>query len=67
MKERDLYSLPEARARLGGISHTSIYRLHKLGKLSFTKVLGRTFVSSEEIRRFVENNTAEVAATTPAE
>jgi len=62
MLDRDLYSLPEARERLGGISHSSVYKLIGRGDLRVTKVLGRTFVSAAEIKRFLEAAGVEVSS-----
>lgn len=51
--ERLMYSVPEARQLLGGIGHTLFYRLVRNGNLSLLKVGGRSFVTAEELERFV--------------
>lgn len=50
--ERDLYSIAEARERLGGISRGLFYSLVKLGAISMTKLGRRSFVAREELNRF---------------
>lgn len=52
-QRRALYPLPEARQLLGGIGHTCLYALVKNGQLRLTKVGRRSFVSADEIQRFV--------------
>lgn len=48
-----IYSVPEARQLLGGIGHTLFYRLVRDGNLRLLKVGGRSFVTAEELERFV--------------
>jgi excisionase family DNA binding protein len=50
---RRLYPLQEAREKLGGIGHTTIYALIAEGKITTTKIGRRTFVSAEEIDRYI--------------
>ena len=52
---RLLYPVPEARERLGGISHTTFYQLVGLGQLRLTKIGRRSFVSRAELERFVNS------------
>ena len=52
---RQLYTIPEARGVLGGISHTLIYTLIKDGRLKIIKIGRRSFVSSTELMRFLED------------
>ncbi|HEY8161725.1 MAG TPA: helix-turn-helix domain-containing protein [Methylocystis sp.] len=52
---RDAYPLPEARAKLGGVSAASIYRWAAQGKIRLTKIGGRTFISAGEIARIAAN------------
>lgn len=49
--ERDLYPVPEARERLGGISNGLFYSLVKAGTISITKLGRRSFVTAAELRR----------------
>lgn len=51
--ERILYSVPEALEQLGGIGRATFYQLVKAGQLSAVKLGRRTFVTDDEIRRFV--------------
>jgi hypothetical protein len=55
---RDLYPLPEARAKLGDVSAASIYRWASQGKIRLTKIGGRTFISAGEIARLTQINGA---------
>lgn len=50
--DRDLYSVAEARERLGGISRGLFYNLVKAGSISITKLGRRSFVSRAELSRF---------------
>ena len=52
--DRALYPIPEARRLLGGISHSCFYELIKQGKLKLLKIGRRSFVSSAEINRFLD-------------
>ena len=44
------YSVPEARERLGGISHAHFYELVKSNRLKITKLGRRTVVTDSAIR-----------------
>ena len=48
-----LYCLPEARELLGGVSHTKIYELKKKGLINFVKIGRRSYITAEEIERFI--------------
>ena len=52
--DRALYPIPEARRLLGGISHSCFYELIKQEKLKLSKIGRRSFVSSTEINRFLD-------------
>lgn len=43
------YPIPEARQRLGGISHPTFYKLVKEGRLQVTRLGRRTFVTDAQI------------------
>ena len=47
--DRLLYSVPEARAKLGGICHSLFYKLVRDGTLHLTKVGGRSMVTGDEL------------------
>ena len=51
---RALYPVPEARRLLGGISHSCFYELVKQEQLKLSKIGRRSFVSSMEINRFLD-------------
>ena len=44
-----LFSVPEARKQLGGISHSGFYVLVKRGLIRLTKIGRRSFVSRDEL------------------
>lgn len=48
-----LRPIPEARMRLGGIGHTTIYNEIKAGRLRTVKIGGRTFIAEAELARYV--------------
>jgi excisionase family DNA binding protein len=50
---RQLMPVKEARQQLGGISHSTFYRLVKEGELSLFKIGSRSFVQAEELDDFV--------------
>ena len=52
---RKLYTIPEARSVLGGISHSLIYTLIKDGRLTIVKIGRRSFISSLELMRFLKD------------
>lgn len=45
-------SVPDARRRLGDLSHTSFYKLVKQGQLRTAKIGRRTVVLESELQRF---------------
>ena len=47
--DRLLYSVPESRAKLGGISHSFFYDLVADGTIHLTKVRGRSFCTADEL------------------
>jgi len=49
--DRDLYPIPEARERLGGISRAFFYDLVRDGVIELTKLGRRSFVARDELRR----------------
>ena len=57
MKERDLYSIEEARERLGGISRNSIYQILRSGQLASVVICGRRLVSAVAIAQLIANST----------
>ena len=50
---RLLYPVPEARAKLGGISHSFFYKLVTDGTIHLTKIRGRSFVTVAELEAVV--------------
>lgn len=62
MKERDLYSINEARERLGGMSRNVIYRMMR-GQLATVLVGGRRYISAAAIAQFIANNTTTTSPT----
>ena len=48
-----LHSIPEARVMLGGIGNSKFYELVGAGQLKLVKIGSRSFVTSDEIRRYV--------------
>ena len=48
-----LFSVPEARKQLGGISHSGFYVLVRRGLIRLTKIGRRTFVTHPELLRVV--------------
>lgn len=55
---RLLYWLPEARAILGGIGHTTIYELFKQDQLKRVNIGRRSFVTAESIAAYVDRLSA---------
>lgn len=49
-----VFSLEEARRRLGGISRATIYNLRARGEITFVHVGARPMVPASEIRRLIE-------------
>jgi len=60
MTDRDLYSIEEARERLGGISRNTIYLMLRAGQLSSVVLGCRRFIAAAEIAKLIS------AATTTA-
>ncbi len=58
-----LVPVPDARAILGGIGHTTIYELFKDGSLTRVNIGRRAFVTAKSLEGYV--NRLEEAATTP--
>ena len=50
-----LYSIPDARAALGGIGHSKFYDLVAEGELQILKMGRRSFVEPHVISRYVES------------
>jgi hypothetical protein len=61
---RMLVPIPEARAILGGIGHTTIYQLINRGELVKVNIGSRGFVTSESIAAYVDRITT-AALTSP--
>ena len=55
--DRALYSIEEARARLGGISRSSLYAILRAGDLPSVVIGCRRFVSAEAIAALIKNST----------
>jgi hypothetical protein len=64
MTERDLYSIQEARERLGGISRNSIYLMLRAGKLTSVVLGCRRFISAAAIQNLIAASTT---AASPAQ
>ncbi len=52
---RLLHPVPEAQAALGGMSRSTIYELFAKGEIKTVKVGRRTFVTADELQRFVDS------------
>lgn len=63
MTERDIYSIDEARERLGGISRSSIYQILHTGELASIVIGSRRFIPAAAIARLIANSTT---TTSPA-
>lgn len=61
MTDRDLYSIDEARQRLGGISRNSLYQILRTGQLASVVIGGRRFVSATAIAEFIARSTTTVS------
>ena len=48
-----LHTIPEARARLGNIGHSKFYQIVGSGQLKLVKIGRRSFVTSDELERYV--------------
>lgn len=53
MQDRELYSIEEARALLGGIARNTIYELMRTASLPSVVIGRRRFVSAESINAFI--------------
>jgi hypothetical protein len=53
MESRELYSIEEARALLGGIARNTIYELMRSASLPSVVIGRRRFVSAESISAFI--------------
>jgi excisionase family DNA binding protein len=51
-----LYDIPTARRRLGGISRGSIYKLFANGELAWVRVGGRRMVAGSDLEAFIAAN-----------
>lgn len=56
---RTLYPIPEARERLGGIGHSTIYRLINEGRITKVNIGRRGFVTAESLDAYVASLTEE--------
>ena len=59
--DRALYSIEEARARLGGISRNSLYAILRAGDLPSVVIGCRRFVSAEAIAALISNSTTSIS------
>lgn len=57
MKERDLYSIDEARERLGGISRNTIYEMLRKGQLASVVLGCRRFIAADAIANLISAST----------
>jgi hypothetical protein len=58
---RRLVSIPDARAQLGGIGHTTIYDLINRGHLVKVNIGRRSFITAESLAAYVDSLTAQAA------
>ncbi len=61
MKDRELYSIEDARFLLGGIARKTIYDLLNNGDLSSVVIGRRRFISSAAITAFIATSTTQTA------
>ena len=59
--DRDLYSIAEARERLGGISRNSIYALLRSGELASVVLGCRRFITAVAIAELIAKSTTTVS------
>jgi hypothetical protein len=59
--DRALYSIEETRARLGGISRSSLYAMLRAGDLPSVVIGCRRFVSAEAIAALISNSTTSMS------
>lgn len=64
MQERDLYSIDEARERLGGISRNLIYEILRSGRLSSVLLGSRRLIPAEAIAQLIAQSATTIS---PAE
>ncbi|MCX7356226.1 MAG: helix-turn-helix domain-containing protein [Alphaproteobacteria bacterium] len=53
--QKALYNVRDARAFLGGLSHSKFYALVREGSIELTKIGRRSYVTPQEIERFVRS------------
>ena len=53
-KIRKLYPIPEARELLGGIGHSTIYRLVNEGHITKVNIGRRGFITAESLEAYIE-------------
>ena len=53
MQERELYSIEEARALLGGIARNTIYELMRTASLASVVIGRRRFIAADSISAFI--------------
>lgn len=56
-----LVSIPEARAMLGGIGHTTAYELSNRGELVKVNIGRRSFITAESLAAYVDRITTAAA------
>ena len=61
MEAPQLYSIDEARSRLGKISRAKIYELLNSQRLESVVIDGRRLISAEAIARFIREATTSIA------
>lgn len=66
MKERDLYSIDEARERLGGISRNLIYEILRCGRLSSVVLGSRRFIPAAAIAQLIAQSATTISPTEAA-
>jgi hypothetical protein len=66
MKERDLYSIDEARERLGGISRNLIYEILRSGRLSSVILGSRRFIPAAAIAQLIAQSATTISPTEAA-
>jgi excisionase family DNA binding protein len=57
MKDRDLYSIEEARERLGGISRNTLYEMLRKGELASVILGCRRFIAADAIAKLIQAST----------
>jgi excisionase family DNA binding protein len=66
MKERDLYSIDEARERLGGISRNLIYEILRSGRLSSVLLGSRRLIPAAAIAELIAQSATTISPTEAA-